>query len=254
MKMSNNDKFEKLLNDLYQEIKVPDSQPSWSVVEIKLRKRKQRKKVIRRIQMVTGFACASIIISLLIAITNSNNSQAYASLSSFWKNIQNNVVEVFLKKPEHNSDSALTSSPPSEEHTNFPNVIPEKTTLEEAQNKLDFSVLLPTLLPEQFNLTGVRIFKESDDQYRSIYLEYTNQQGTLVKMTERLLTDNTGVKTEIYEGTGEIKDVYINEHPAILMLLQDGMLNLEWIVGDIKLSLSGILSESEAIDWAKSVR
>lgn len=255
MNISNNDKFDKLMNDLYQEIKVPDSTPSWNALEIKLRKRKQRKKVIRRLQMATGFVCASFIISLLITITNTSSPQAYASLSSFWKSIQNNVIEIFLKKPVHNSESALTSPPPNEEQTNdYPNAMPEKTTLAEAQNKLAFPVMLPSSLPEQFNLAGVRIFKESDDLYRSIYLEYTDLQGSLIKLTERLLTDNTGVKTEIYEGTGEIKDLYINGHPAILMLLPDGMMNLEWIVGDVKIALSGMLSESEAIDWAKSVK
>lgn len=253
--MSRNDKFNKLVDDLHQDFEVPDSMPSWNAVESKLKKRRQRRKVIRRLQVATCFVCASLLISILVT-TSSSDPRAYASFSSFFKNIQNNIIEIFIKKPVQNPENALTSPPPSEEQTNASpsNASSEKTTLAEAQNKLAFTVMLPSSLPDQFSLAGVRIFKEADDQYRSIYLEYTTSQGSLIKMTERLVTGNTGIKAEIHEGTGEIKDVYINGHPAVLMILSDGMINLEWIVEDIKISLSGILAETEAIDWAKSVK
>lgn len=81
--MSENDKFDKLIYDLYQELEVPDSTPSWNILELKLQKRRQRRKIMRRLQVATGVVCASLLIGILV--TNNSDPRAHAGLTSFFK-------------------------------------------------------------------------------------------------------------------------------------------------------------------------
>jgi hypothetical protein len=244
--------LKRMLRDLHNSIEIPDGTDSWNAMKSKWNRRERRKKHMRRLRLAAGLVCAALLLSFLIA---NNGSRAYASISSFFKDIQNHMIEIFLKKPAANPKDALTS-PPSGEGTiiGASNAAPEKVTLSEAKEKLAFPVLLPSTLPEPYRLHEIRLFKEADNQYRSIYLEYSDPQGSIIKLSERMIVENSGIKTEIPEGAGAVKDVKINGNPGVLMILPEGMVNVEWIADDIKISLSGYLSEQEALDWANAIQ
>ncbi|MEB5482251.1 hypothetical protein P8825_22075 [Shouchella clausii] len=238
---------EKLLHDLQQDIEVPDSAPSWNALQPKLERRKRRKKLMRRTKIVTGLVCASLVVSIMIG---DGAQRTYAHISNFF----NDVIQVFLRKPADNPESALTVPPPAfeESHSGGAGLAkPEKVTLEEARQKLAFPLLLPSYVPEQLELSDIRIFKDADGLFRAVYLEYANAAGALVKVNQRLITDNSPIMTEIQDGTGTIKDVMIGEqYPGILLELSDGTIFIEWIASDVKMLLSGPLIGTEALQWA----
>jgi len=243
-----NRKYEKLIEDLYQDIEVPDSTPSWNALQGRLNRRKRRKKLSNQIKIITGVVCASIIISILYFGENVPQ-RAYAHVSDFF----NNVVQIFLKKPIDNPDSALTLPPPAFQDQNSEIRSPEKVSLDEAKQKLSFNLLLPIDLPSQLQLNEIRIFKEMDGDYRAAYLEYFDSADNLIKINQRLISDNSSIMTEIREGAGSVKNIMIDEqYPAIVLEMPDGTLYIEWIVQDVKMLLSGQLSETEAIEFAKS--
>lgn len=252
-----NEKYNKLIHDLQQDMNIPDSTPSWNALQPRLEKRRRKKRLYKRIKIVSGLVSASFLISIFIGIQDT--TKAYANLSTLLKSIQNNIVEIFIKKPPaEDPQNALTLPPPKIENEEQPvessHVVSEKVSLEEAQEKLSFSLLLPANLPGHIQLVGVKIFREMDDQYRYVYLEYEDNQGALIKISQRAVTENSGIKAEIHEGNGTIHDVLINGSPGMLMVLPEGMINLEWMMSDIKIAISGVLSEAAAIEWAESLQ
>jgi len=251
MNNEKNTKLDRLIQDLYNEIEIPDNTPSWDAMQKKLNRRKLRKQFSRRVKMVSGFVCASLIIGILFSAGNIPQ-RAYAHISDFF----NEVVQIFLRQPVDDPNTALTIPPPAFEEGNSSNdavAKPETVTLEKAQHKLAFPLLLPSYVPEQLMLENIQIFKDADGQYRAAYLEYVNPAGTLIKVNQRLITDNSSIKTEIQDGTGTIKDVMILEQfPGILLKLADGTVFIEWIASDVKILLSGPLTETEALKWAES--
>lgn len=247
-----NEKLNKLMQDLQEEIEIPDSAPSWNALQSRLKRRTQRKRFYQRTKIIAGFVCASLLISVLVA---NNNTRVYANMSLFLKKIQNNIIEIFLKEPVIESQDALTLPPPQLESVLLDSVHaqPEKVTLNEAQEKLAFPLLLPSTVTYQLKLNSVQIFQEADEQYRSAYLEYTDNYGSIIKVNERLVADNSGIKSEIHQGSGTFKEVAINESFGILMLLPDDMISLEWITPlNVKVSISGTLGEDNALRFAKS--
>lgn len=254
MNNQDNEKLNRLMQDLYKEAELPDSTPSWNALQERLNRRKLRKQFSRRIKMVSGLVCASLIIGLLLFGGNMPQ-RAYAHISDFF----NDVIQVFLRKPAYDPSAALTLPPPIEEvpieSGNGGFAKSEKVTLEEAKQKLAFSLLLPSYVPMQLQLEDILIFQDADEQYRGVYLEYVAPSGLLVKVNQRLITDNSSIKTEVQEGTGTIKEVMILEqYPGILLELADGTVFIEWISSDIKLLLSWPLNETEALKWAESFR
>lgn len=246
-----NDKFERLVQDLYKDMEIPDSTPSWNALQKKLNRRKRKKKMAYRIKIVSGIVCASLIISILIS-GGSITQRTYAHISDFF----HDVIQVFLRKPADDPASALTIPPPAFEIDNKSNgpSMPEKASLEDAQKKLAFPIFLPSFVPEGFSLANIWIFKESDHQYRTAHLEYIDSQNALLKINQRLITDNSSIVTEIHEGTGTIENTMVHEYPAVFYSLPDGYMYLEWIAENVKISISGLLTKSEMLKWAVSLK
>lgn len=241
-----NDKFERLVQDLHKEMEIPDSTPSWNALQKKLNRRKRQKKLAFRVKIISGIVCASLITSILIS-GNSISQQAHAHISDF-------LQKIFLRKPADDPAAALTIPPPAfeiDDQNNGPSK-PEKVSLEEAQNKLAFSLLLPSYIPDNLKLGNIRIFQDTDGPYRAAYLEYIDPTGLLVKVSERLITDNSSIMTEIPAGIGRTKDVTIDKYPGVLLEAPDGIIYVEWIVSDVKMLISGPLTEATALAWAAS--
>ncbi|MFD0961670.1 hypothetical protein [Paenibacillus chungangensis] len=207
------------------------------------------KKLAFRVKIISGIVCASLITSILIS-GNSISQQAHAHISDFFQN----VMQIILRKPADDPGAALTIPPPAfemDDQNNGPPK-PEKVSLEGAQNKLAFSLLLPSYTPDNLTLENIRIFQGTDGPFRAAYLEYIDPTGLLVKVSERLITDNSSIITEIPAGIGRSKDITIDKHPGVLLEAPDGTIFVEWIVLDVKMLISGPLTEATALAWAAS--
>lgn len=234
-------------------MEIPDSTPSWNALQAKLSRRKRQNRLKQRMTLISGLVCGTLIMSVLISGANIPQ-RAYAHLSDFVQD----VIEVFLRKPADDPNAALTVPPPIFEDvqgnsSNAHLAKPEQVTLQEAQQHLAFSLLLPSYVPEQLNLADILIYKDADGAYRSAYLEYADTTGTLVKVNQRQITVNTSVKTELQNQAGTLKDVTIGgKYPGILLESHDGMVYVEWIVSNVRMLLSGPLQATDALDWAGS--
>lgn len=240
------------LNAIYQEIEIPDPSASWIKVKAQLDQRKKRKNRRLRLQFVAGIIAASLIIEF--SLNTGGMPKTYASFSSFFLKAKENIVEIFFKEPTSKQDpSKAKTNPPPEVSTVTP-AHPENTTIEDATNKLAFNLLLPGAMPDGFQLDSVRIFKEADQSYKNVFLEYADQSGDLIKIDEHLIqSDSTSLRSDIAKDAGTIKETKIKGNKAILVILPDGMINLEWLSKNIKFSVSGKLTEPEALNLGESL-
>ncbi|MDO3410369.1 hypothetical protein QWJ34_11400 [Saccharibacillus sp. CPCC 101409] len=243
-------KYDRLWEDMTKEIEIPDSTSSWNALQPKLKRRKRRKQLIYRTKIVASVLVASLLINIFSG--GDFTQKTYAHISGFF----NDMIQVFLRKPANDPSSSLTVPPPTffdeneSRNTEAGPVKSEKVTLDEAGQKLAFPLLLPSYVPEQLKLSDTRIFKDAEGSFRSVYLEYEDSIGCLVKVNQRLITDNSSIMTEVPEGAGTISEVMVGEYPGILLEISDGTVIIEWIARDVKLVLSGPLTPTEALNWA----
>lgn len=246
--------FKKVVHDLYNDVEIPDAAGTWQKAQQQLQKRRRRIKWMNRIKVSAGIVVVSLFINLVL---NLNMSVTYAGFSSLFKEAKEHVIQIFFQEPDkhENNAHAKTPPPPPDNVNETEPAAPEMTTLEDARAKVAFPIMTPEYLPQGFELDIVRIFRENGNQYKNVYLEYVNDAGKIIKLSQRLVDDQSGaVKTEVAADAGEIKEIYVQGLPAALIIWPEGMHSLEWLTREnIKISISGELTERELLKFAESL-
>lgn len=252
-------KLKEMLKHNHASVEIPKGKESWLQVQAKLKKRSRRKMWLRRIKISTAVIACSFVISFFL---NYSFPSVYATMATLFKKVQGELIEIFHEDPEQDSTRAKTLPP--EEELHLSDIHPgsslplEKTGLEDAKNKLAFTLLIPSYIPEKFNLDAVFITKETSGMYNDVYLEYIDHQtGELLKISQRKIEGKTGaIKTDINHSSGDFFDVYVGEYPAIVFVDHQGnMASLEWLTKDrIKVYISGPITKEDVIKIGRSLK
>ncbi|KPV57550.1 hypothetical protein QJ48_21600 [Paenibacillus sp. A3] len=252
-------KLKELLKRNHARVEIPDGAASWQQVRHRLKKIGRRNLFVRRIKLTAAIIACSLIINFLM---NDNFPTTYANIASLLKKVQGNIIEIFYEAPPaRDSTHAKTTPPPEEElpASNHPgsSFAPEKTSLEEAKNKLAFPLLTPSYVPETFRLDAVFVTKEPNGTYQDVYLEYLDERGELLKISQRKIEGKTGaIKTDIHSDSGEFIDVFVGEHPAVLFVDRNGSItSLEWLTKDrVKIYISGPIAKEDMLKIGTSLQ
>lgn len=242
--------MKQLLQEYYDQIEIPDESDSWQKVLVHLEKRRRQEKRRFRFKIAAAIIAGVLLVEVALTV---NIPKTYASVSSLFREVRESIIEFFFAKTEHQDNSAALTTPP-EESNNGTTSIPEETTLDDAAAKLMFSLLIPEYVPENYMLDVVRIFQEADGEYHNAYLEYVNDVQDLFKISQRYVEPgSTDIKSDVAVDAGTIKETTIHGNAAVCVMLPEGFVNLEWLAKDIKISISGKLTEAEVLLIAESM-
>jgi hypothetical protein len=246
--------FEKIMQDVYNDVLIPDATKSWQTVQVRIQKLRRRRGWLRRARITGAILTVSLLINLLLG---NHIPVSYASVSSIFIKVKDQVIQFFFDAPdEHSNTNGALTGPPDEKLTESDMSISEQTTLEGAKAKLSFVPLLPIHLPPTYKLDRVRIFKEPDGAYNNIHLEYINETGSVLQLTEQMFDDLTSsIKTDVHKEAGTIKEIRIGDESAVMVILPNKYIDLEWLTQDrLKISLSGQGDEEEILDIANDLQ
>ncbi|MGG1880528.1 DUF4367 domain-containing protein [Paenibacillus cisolokensis] len=240
----------KWLQDEYNSIEIPDPSPAWDKVRIQLERRRRHKKLRSRMAILAAVVAAALMINAAATISI---SKTYAQMSSLLQEVRNYFVEIFFTKEAFDHSAAVTAPPAPDEAEHA--ALPEEVSLEAAQAKLAFSLLVPAAMPDRYSLDRVRIFQEEDGQYRNAYLEYASSDQHIVKISQHVISPgSTRVKSDISASAGDIQQVWIGGSQGVLIIVPEGYATLEWLTEDgIKISISGKLTGQELMRVAESL-
>jgi len=251
-------KLKEMLKRNHASVEIPNGTESWQHLQHRLKRIGRRKMFVRRMKVTAAIIACSFVITFF---TNNNFPTSYAQIASLLKKVQGNIIEIFYEAPpDRESTHAKTTVPPEENlpASNRPgsSFAPEKTSLEDAKNKMAFPLLTPSYLPEKFRLDAVFITKEMNGTYNDAYFEYLDEDGELLKISQRKIEGITGaIKTDINSDSVEFFDVLIGEHPAMLFVDRNGSIaSLEWLTKDrIKIYISGPISKENILKIGESL-
>ncbi|MWC27584.1 DUF4367 domain-containing protein [Paenibacillus sp. MMS18-CY102] len=240
------------LQDYHDHIEIPDATPTWEKVSVRLQKRRRHKKLLFRLKIVAAVIAATIVIDLT---TTTNIPATYASMSSLFREVKENIVEFFFTKDQSDTSTAKTVPPPAIDNESNEPAAPITTTLEDAKSKLSFTLLLPSYIPDHYALETVRIFREASGRYSNVYLEYLNNNEEIFKISQRFIEPgSTHVTSDVPITAGTIKEPMIGDNRGVLVILPEGFVTLEWLTADsIKVSISGKLTEDAILQMARSL-
>lgn len=250
------EKLKKWLKQVHEDVVIPDGTQSWLEVKARLDKIKKRKRLIYRIKVGSLVACTSLIISLIIS---SDLPTAYSQFQSLVKQVKEDIVNIFFDDPESQmepSPEAKTMPPPSDIGSNPTESLWQDTTLEEAQGKVSFHIAVPTYTPKGYSLDIVRTYQDADGEYRSVFMEYVNEEGRIIQLNQRMLHDDSSLEmTTVDTDSGVIKDIRIHDDVGVMITYNNDFIHVEWLTADnIKFTLFGLLPEKEIMLMAESLQ
>ncbi|PAD71481.1 hypothetical protein CHH67_24400 [Paenibacillus campinasensis] len=251
--------LQKWLKDVHQDVDIPDGTQSWLEVKAGLDKIKARRRWMKRFQIGALVACTSLLISFFMT---ADLPTAYSEFQGLIKRVQENLIDIFFEEPEpylEENSNAKTSSPPPDYIVSSPPAGEshiEDTSLEEARGKVSFPIVSPTYIPASYELENVRIFQDSDGEYRTVFMEYVNREGHLIQLNQHMIRENSSPeKITINHAMAVIKDTFINDCKAVLIIQEPDFIHLEWVTPDhMKRSIFGTLAEEEMILIAESLK
>ena len=239
------DQFKNKINELKDEINVPEPS-NWDSVHQHIIKHSQRKKRIKSIRHVSSIAVAALIISLFIS---GNHNHVSAQFNALVQVIKDEVSILFLG---HDSETASISRDINNkfELTFKINDIDLK--------KLSFDPIFPNYLPEQFSYESSKLvdgehlaegqlanffhLAYSDPHANSIYIDYLKlDQGA----TNARQTNTEGVKLE-----------QLTIHDTLIIYMEDdyGSKLTYWLTKDnVRISVRSSIEKSELIKVVESM-
>ncbi|WP_438349446.1 DUF4367 domain-containing protein [Paenibacillus sp. FA6] len=245
--------LKKALQRIHYNIEIPDSTTSWMKVQKRLQKKKRRRQWKQRLKISAAIVAGSFIVSILV---NTTTPTAYSQLASLFKRIQSDVVVIFHENPDQNPLGAKTVSPDDSKNGQASGGQMIETTLEEAIQIASFQLLVPSDIPQDFQMDIVRLFRSSEGEFNNIQMEYANTNGEIINIVERAIVGKAAaIKTEMALDSGNYKDVTIQGNAAILIIENEGNVSLEWLTQDrIRILITGSISEPDILKLANSLK
>ncbi|GAA0363835.1 DUF4367 domain-containing protein [Bacillus horti] len=250
----NDEELKSWLNSVHKDVDIPDNQKPWPNVKERLDKIKKRNRRIKRIKIITAIACMSLLISFALT---ADLPTAYSQFQGLVKKVQENIIDIFFDEEQQNIENIGAKTlppPPNIESTPTDGLRSEDTSLEKAQQMLSFNLVVPTYIPDEYSLDLVRIYQDTDGEYRTAFIEYVNDDGRIIQLSQRMLSENSTPETARFYENATIHDLQINENKAVMIVYDNNFVQIDWLTDDqIKFSLFGLLSESEILSIAESL-
>lgn len=224
---------------------------AWEQLNMKLNNRQSRFKPSRLYKNKLFYAVAIIFISLVI-ILSPQTSSAYHTIVEVFQKVQENVTQLFIKvedKSPENEDAPIIDDMYIIDEDEL---ISLELDLEEAQRETVFSIKQPKVVPEEYTLKNVTVFKGENAKSEDITLNYEGNEGNF-NINQKLFEESFSAGVTIDNNDTQIESVDIHEHSGSLLQYKNGFLELIWVTESHYYSISGPLSKDQIIKIATSM-
>ncbi|WP_347488139.1 DUF4367 domain-containing protein [Desulfoscipio sp. XC116] len=243
------DKVDEVIKTAMEDMKVPPPPPKEFMQRLNKTYHERRKKLIL-IRIRTFLAAAAVIFLLIIVIGSfiPKDATAVGNVISRLFNVEgngsiNNIIFEFFHGPEKEQD----------EIREITTLQPVTMSLEEAQEKVPFKILLPLYLPVGFSLDEVTLEEVHDPSY-IVTLYYKNSKGESLSIYEENIIGEAGRGYMYDKDDTMIEEVSINGSTATLANLKDKYVRLFWLKQSISIEIFGQTTKEKAIKVAESLK
>lgn len=233
---------------------TPDPEASWRKVERRLLKHQTNVKLSVRLlplALVASFLCGGLLFGMP-SITS-----AFRPVIQSMLNVQSDIVSMIFQK-DSSPNSALTA-PPAVNNTNegestIGSTLIEKefSSWEEASGETVFPTITITAIAKEYELNGIILyFKNNHDKSNKAMLFYSSASaGSSFILTLQQLEDAHSITSSFNRTDGQYETVMIKEADGFLYESNDGRAALDYISGNVLISLAGTLTRTQILDIA----
>jgi hypothetical protein len=237
--------------------KLPDPTASWERVQKQVAKKTKMQTRLK----VAPYVAASFILGAVVF----GSPAVTKAFTPFWqsiKNVQQGVISFIFGNEVDNSGKSKTSSPKDNsvaegENLNVAADIEKNfSTVEEASGKIGFGPFSFDYLQSHYKIKDIRLFFRGQVEKANkvmVLSENEKTRDTFILNLE-LLERNQLITSGSDQNAGQLETIQINGNTVYMFTTNDGRLNLEYLLGNVHVSISGKLSKTEGIEIAQNIK
>lgn len=126
-------------------------------------------------------------------------------------------------------------------------------SVEEAALLVSFPILTPRQLPEGISLKQVVVFlNHGEEKSGGVFLEYRSDSGGGFEVHQMRKAEQYGSATTVSDPDAQVKEVAVG-HSRGVILISGSFVHLQWLTDTMSYTVSGLLTEKEALAIACSL-
>ncbi|OEF96126.1 DUF4367 domain-containing protein [Desulfuribacillus alkaliarsenatis] len=245
---------EEILEDVVHEqlknIEAPDRDKEllWNQIQEKLHHSNNKPRNSSMIKLIAGIA-ASLLIFFVFAIQSNNSGTAFFWYIQKFFVSNDSTTQITLETENESSDNG----PPSNADSNivYYSIEYHNYTLEQAQEMIDFNIIIPRYIPENYKFEYAFPGFRSSPYEISLYYENKDTIDSITIQQIYLGADNDA--TEIGFNGVEIENTFIYGHQITIFASNEDRLILLLELPDIKIIILGSIDRNEMLRIAESM-
>ncbi|WP_156289532.1 DUF4367 domain-containing protein [Oceanobacillus salinisoli] len=256
----NNDEFDQLFDKAFEKAVTnsdditSDHQPSWKKVKKRI-KTEQKKRAMKRNFRRISVIAASMLLGAII-FGNSNVSNAFNPFYITLKEMPGQIVNIFAGNNDTNDDEAKTPPPTNGENSqNQGDLNVGETgvsvTLEEAKEQVSFNLPAFDYIPNGYTLKETVVFRlPEEDLAKKVRFTFIDQNKETFWVTLTQLESNTTIGSG---ANADVEEVQLKSGKGYLSLSPDQSSKLEFLQGNVYVTILGTLSKEDIIRFAENI-
>jgi len=243
--------FDLALEDAAKKMPSPDPDLSWARIEDQFRLTKTRSpnRWVSYSAMAASFLLGALIFSSP-AVSN-----AFNPLVAAVKDLQSDVVSFVFGHSNVNEKNAKTAAPPEMDGGYAESgVLVQKriSSWEEARLHLTFPAPDIRYIPDSYKFDKVVLLSDGNPKATGAILIYTSGNDD-IRITIDSVKSNKLIATGSDKAGSDIEEIEISGYKAFLYTDSSGRKSLEFMRGDIVISIMGSISTEELVKIAEGI-
>jgi len=241
------DKVDEVIKSAMEDMNSPPPPPEEFFRRLNETYKERRKK--RFAARMKTFSAAAVICLMLIALGSlvSKDATAVGNIISRLFTVEgkgsiNNILFEFFHEPKKEQDGIREIA----------TLYPVTMSLEEAQAKVPFKILLPNYLPDGYSLDHVTLEEVHDPSY-IVTLYYKNPNDEILSISQENIVGESGRGYMYDKDDTTVEEISIDGSLATLANLKDKYVRLFWLRQSISIEIFGQISKQDAIKIAENL-
>ncbi|RCW73180.1 DUF4367 domain-containing protein [Saliterribacillus persicus] len=249
-----NNKIEAVLKEIYHSPSDPlfSKEETWDKVSIETVRAHKKKQ---KFSFSKGILVASMFVVLLVSgfFLENNNTKAFGWFTNLFVNSEGNVTQITQSTGDSEDVKNEDSIDVGEIESNVIEITEESMSLEQAQKEALFDIIIPSSVPDGFELQEVIVLKEMDE-VKTAKIMYESPENITLAIAQTYQNQDFSKSIVVDNEDTEIAKIEINGVEAQLFLYKDGWNELIWYDFPFEWSVSGEIDKTNLIETAESLK
>ncbi len=233
---------------------APMKESMWKQIQMERKEQPKKKSSIVFNKSYLSVAAAFLILLIGSLFIQLKDGEAFGWFSNYFIDEQGDRTEINNQISDNPIDQP-PALPSYDAPLRSKELIPIETemSLEEAVEKASFHIVIPSKLPDGYQLGTVTLRQYKGEPLEGVDLQYVGNTQSFIIAQKKIIGEYYSSNMTVNNNLAEVETINLNGTEATYIGYDDGTTELIWLRMRTKITITGELSKEEVLEIAKSL-